>query len=129
MQYLRINAAAIVANKHSQLLHTILDLHFNAARLCVAKRVYQSFAPDPIDVVADDRVQRSRLALYNHPVVELLLKTQLLWNSRKCLSKITQFVGSRTKASKRISAILNHVPHQRKNARDHWLYRRVLWQA
>src|SRR6266705_4883632 len=109
MQYLRINAAAIVANKHSQLLRTVLDLNFDAARLCVAKRVYQSFAPDPIDVVADDRVQRSRLALYNHPVVDLLLKTQLLWNSRKCLSKITQLVASGTKTAKRISAILNNI--------------------
>src|SRR6266576_3317225 len=108
MQYLRINAAAIVANKHSQLLHTILDLNFNAARLCVAKRVYQSFAPNPIHVIANDGVQRSHLALHNHSVLDLLLKTQLLWNPGKCLSKITQFGASRAKASKRISAIFNN---------------------
>src|SRR6266567_5046794 len=129
MQYLRINAEAVVANKHSQLLHTILDLHFNATRLCVAKRVYQSFATDPIHVIANDGVQRSRLTLYNHSVVDLLLKTQLLLNPRKCLSQITQLVASRTKPSKRISAIFNNVPHQGKNAGNHRLHRRVLWQT
>jgi hypothetical protein len=56
MQHLRIDPATVVADDYSEALGGILKLDFDATGSRVAEGIYQKFAADVIDLVANERV-------------------------------------------------------------------------
>ena len=63
MQQLRIDPASIVAHQYSQLAGRIFQFYFYALCLRVTECVNQSLAANAVDLIAQDRVQRARLAI------------------------------------------------------------------
>jgi hypothetical protein len=60
------DALAVVTNAQLKLALVVAELHFNPASASVPERIAQRLAPDPIDVVPDDRTERTRLAVDRH---------------------------------------------------------------
>src|SRR5262245_33687456 len=58
----RVDALAIVSYSHLQLPIVVADCHVDPARACVAKRITQRLAGDPVDIVPEDRVEIARPA-------------------------------------------------------------------
>jgi hypothetical protein len=56
MQQLRSDPATVIADDYSEALGGILKLDFDATGSRVAEGIYQKFAADVIDLVANERV-------------------------------------------------------------------------
>ena len=56
-QHLWLDATAVVVYVHSQLFGPIFNLDLDVVCLRVAERVHQGLATDPVNIVADKRMQ------------------------------------------------------------------------
>jgi len=85
------------------------------------KSIYQSFATDAIDLIADDRMKRPRPAFDDHAKPNLLPHGEFFPDTRKCLFQIkrTTVVGAKTLDS--VSGLVNDLPHQSFNIAERWL--------
>ena len=55
-----IDAFAVISNANLEALLTVAELHLDTARLGMTKGVSDSFARDPVDLIADERPLLSR---------------------------------------------------------------------
>ncbi len=66
VQELRVNTLSIVPDAQPKKTCAVGDLGFNFTRPCVAERISQSLARNAVNVVAENRMQVARCALYGN---------------------------------------------------------------
>ena len=73
IQNRRINALAVVPDPQAKLPLVVADFHFDPLRVCVAERIAQRLAGNPVDFVAQERREIARHALHQHMKVGRIL--------------------------------------------------------
>src|ERR1700687_3188863 len=66
LQEFRIDTLSIIADPQPKEAFAVRDFRFDFACLCVVERISQRFARNAINIVAEDRMQVSRCALYRN---------------------------------------------------------------
>ena len=67
LKNLRVDALPVIPDPQAKLPFVIVDFHFDLPRLSVPRGIAQRLAGNPVDFVADDRMQVPRRAFYLHP--------------------------------------------------------------
>src|SRR5258708_4571950 len=112
VEKLRIDPAAIITDRDSQSLGGELDLDLDPVRSRMLERIDHRFAPDPVDLVPDDGVERARLAFTDDTEIDSFLRVQLLADSREGLFEIGVVAAGRTQPSDGVASLFDHTPHQ-----------------
>src|SRR5260221_3558176 len=115
-QHLGIDPLAVVPDEHAKLAARALDSHLEVRRTGVAKRVDHRLPPDPIDVVADHRVQGTRIALPDHAELHLAPDTEFVPDARERLLEVVELVLGRAKPPHRVAALFDDLGHQLQHA-------------
>src|SRR5439155_23037639 len=66
LKNLRVNAAPVIPDPQTKASFVIPDFHFDLPRLCVPEGIAHCLARNPVDFVADDRMQVPRRAFHLH---------------------------------------------------------------
>src|ERR1700722_1353899 len=61
LQQLSVDAATVVLNQHTELICRVLYLDFDVGCSRMLKRIHDGFASDSVDIVEENRPQRSRV--------------------------------------------------------------------
>ena len=88
LQNLGIHAATVVAHEESKLLRSVRQLDFDGTTHPRGGTRSPALSADPVDLVADRGVERSRFALDNHAIGRGLSDGEFLLDSGKCLAEI-----------------------------------------
>ena len=80
---LRIDSASVVADQDSQLPVTVFEFDFDALRARMPEGIDQSFPADPVDLVAQHRMQRPWLAVHDHAKSDIVVDCEFILDVAK----------------------------------------------
>ena len=111
LKHLGVNSAAVITNENAEALDCILELDFDAVRAGVPKCIYQRFTTDPVNFIADDRMQRLRPAFHDDAKITFRLDRELLSNQGECMFEIARATMGCAQSSYSVPAFFDNLPH------------------
>src|SRR5712671_5338431 len=79
------NAAAVIANQETEGTGCVIEFDLDRLRVRVTERVDHRLSADPVDFIAEDRMQRLRQAVYDDAKLNLIIDGELVLDLRKRL--------------------------------------------
>src|SRR5580704_2660082 len=88
LQHLSVDPATVVLNQQTKTIRRILQLDLDVRCSGVLKRIHYGFASDSVNVVQENRPQRSRAPFHAHPESNIRGRGKLLRNARQSLPEV-----------------------------------------
>jgi hypothetical protein len=88
LQHLSVDAATVVLNQHTEPICGVFYLDFDVGCSRVLKRIHYGFASDSVNIVQENRPQRSRAPFHAHPESNIRGSGKFLRNAREGLPEL-----------------------------------------
>jgi len=88
LQHLSVDAATVVLNQHTKPICGVFHLDFDVGCSRVLKRIHYGFASDSVNIVQENRPQRSRAPFHAHSESNILRRGKFLRNARQSLREV-----------------------------------------